>query len=496
MSDETRRIAVIRAAMAGVGIAVLVVLLGIRAVWTGEPVAVDPAELPAGEDAHERRTVVLEADVAHGSASSDSPNVVLVLGCTVRRDQVTPYGGHPEATPFLAELASNGAVLDDAIAAAPWTRAASAALITGRHPVSLGLVEPGPDRNDRVLPDAAQTLAEQFAAGGYTTVGATANPNLNAVYGFSQGFDRYLQPAALWREDRAKLGGPALLRDLFDVIDTRPAPDRPLYLQVMFVDAHAPWMVETDEIRRVADPAAPRPLWPYRAGLRRLDDSVRSLWDGLQQRGFTRENTVFVFVSDHGEGLLVPPHHGRSHGRYLYPSAVHAAFVATGPGIPAGHRVAGPASGIDVAPTVLGLAGLDADRVGFGGDAPRDLSDALSGSEGGTGRLRAWTDTWFMTADRAAFYEPERACMASFADAPTPGPTGRFVPGCYDRDADPTFADARPDASAQQALADWRDAQLAAAQSFRTATAEPDADRDRQLEALGYVERDPEESPP
>ena len=464
------------------------------AVWFGDSPAPAVTDGRSGARAHDERTVVLAGAIPHGVAPPDSPNVVLVLGCTVRRDQVTPYGGHPAVTPFLAEMATEGAVLADPIAAAPWTRAASAALLTGHHPVGLGLVEPGPDRNDRVLPAGVQTLAERFAAHGYTTVGATGNPNLNAVYGFEQGFDRYLQPRALWRENRAKLSGRALLHDLFEVLDTRPAADRPLYLQVMFVDAHAPWLAEPEEIGRVRDPAVPKALWPYRAGLRRLDDSVRALWAGLNERGFTADNTVLMFASDHGEGLSTPSHHGRSHGRYLYPSAVHAAVLAMGEGIPAGHRVHGPASGVDLAPTLLGLAGLSASFETP--DPPVDLSPALRGERDTTGRDRAFSDTWFMTADRTAFYETGRACMTSFASQPTPGPTGVFTPGCYDRGADPEFRRAESNASADSELASWRTEQLDAAARWGTSTATPDADLDRQLEALGYVQRESEETSP
>ncbi len=481
----------------GVVLVVGVVGWAVGADWLGDP-AGGPADGPTpGPGAHGGRTVVLQRDVPHGPAAR-TPNVVLVLGCTVRRDQVTPYGGHPEVTPFLAELAGNGAVLDDLIAAAPWTRAASAGLLTGYHPVGLGMVEPGPERNDRTLPAEVETLAERFAEQGYTTIGATANPNLNAVYGFDQGFDRYLQPAALWREQRAKLGGPAILDELFEVIDTRPDPDRPLFLQVMFVDAHAPWNPKPEAVRALAEPGVPRPLWPYRVGLKRLDHSVRALWEGLEQRGMSRDDTVFVFVSDHGEGLLVPRHHGRSHGRYLYPSAVHGVFVAAGPGIPAGARVRGVASGVDVASTVLGLAGVPEPELGPTGQT-RDLSGAIRASTPDarvTGRERAFSDTWFMTADRSAFYADDRACMTSFADDPTPGPTGTFTPGCYDRVADPDFEQAAPDESAAAELAEWRAAQLSGASAFSSSPAAPDADLDRQLEALGYVQRDPEEHPP
>ena len=64
-------------------------------------------------------------------------------------------------------------------------------LLTGQFAASLGMVEPGPTHSARVLPAEATTLAEHLRAAGFFTVGLTANPNLNRVFGFDQGFDIY-----------------------------------------------------------------------------------------------------------------------------------------------------------------------------------------------------------------------------------------------------------------------------------------------------------------
>ena len=131
-------------------------------------------------------------------------NVVLIVGCTVRRDQVGVYGGPAGVTPFLDRFATQGTVFEDPIAAAPWTRAAGAAIHTGRHALSVGLVEPGPGLNERRLPADVDTIAERFASAGYHVIGGTSNPNLNQVFGFGQGFSAYVEPAQTWKQDRAK----------------------------------------------------------------------------------------------------------------------------------------------------------------------------------------------------------------------------------------------------------------------------------------------------
>jgi hypothetical protein len=86
---------------------------------------------------------------APAAAGGPQPNVVLVIGCTVRRDQVTPYGGASVATPFLAALAAGGARFTDGHTASAWTRASAASLLTGRPFRELGMAEPGPGPNQR-----------------------------------------------------------------------------------------------------------------------------------------------------------------------------------------------------------------------------------------------------------------------------------------------------------------------------------------------------------
>ncbi|MBW1881100.1 MAG: sulfatase-like hydrolase/transferase, partial [Deltaproteobacteria bacterium] len=291
--------------------------------------------------------------------STDRPHVVLVIGCTIRADQTTLHTPGLDTTPFLAELASRGARFTDVIAAAPWTRPSSAALITGRHPAAIGMVEPLRKRNDRKLPGEVTTLAEVLSEGGYTTLGVTANPNVDAFFGFDQGFDTYTSLSVPWRYQAAqKVTGRALVKAALAEVQEQADPARPVYLQVMLVDAHQPSHLAPREVHAFEAPGVEPHLASYRAMLHAFDESVGALHRGLARLGITEENAIFVVVSDHGEGLSLPAHHGRGHGRYLYPSTVEMVWVTDGVGVAANHEVGGVASGVDVLPTVLGLVGL------------------------------------------------------------------------------------------------------------------------------------------
>ncbi len=410
------------------------------------------------------------------------PDVVFVIGCTIRRDQTSIHGGPATTTPTLAAMAAAGAQFDDTVAAAPWTRAASAALVTGHHPLSLGVVEPGPQRNDRVLPDSAVTLAEHLRAHGYATAGFTANPNLNAAYGFHQGFDGYGQLAKLWREDATRLPGEVAVERSLEMLDLLDST-RPRFLQVVLVDAHAPHTGSAAARRAQATDGAPESVVAYRAALRRFDDRLSQLRDGLHERGMESHNTLLVVVSDHGEGLGVPAHHGQSHGRYLAPSAVEALWLVEGPGVAAGHRIGGVASQVDVAPTVLALLGLPPLS------APgRDWSDQVRGTDDATDRQHAFSDTWFKDSNRAAAYGLDQACQVDFAGMGVPGPGDAFVSGCFDRRLDPQHARPDRDLEGQDRVRQWRAERIAeSARLAGTATAVATPELDAQLEALGYV---------
>ncbi len=411
--------------------------------------------------------------VARPEPPPGARDLVLVVGCTVRADQTTPYGGPPSTTPFLAELATSGARLADLVAAAPWTRPASTALLTGRHALSVGMADPAAEHDELRLPEEVVTLAEHLRSRGWRTIGLTTNPNLNDTFGFRQGFDAWRQLPRLWREEGTKVPGVWAVRDALALLDAEREEDRPTFLLVVLVDAHAPHDATPAELRAHLDGGLPGQVVAYRAVLRRFDDAVRELATGLAERGLGPREAVLAVVNDHGDGLGWPAHHGRSHGRFLVPSAVGGVFVVRGPGVAPGTVVEGVASQIDVAPTLASLVGAP----GMPGEG-RDLSEVVRHG-GRTGEDVVYTDTWFHEVDRAAAFTEERACQRSFSGDPDP----LFADGCFDRRADPSHAEPLPPDATMERLVRWRAEQAGAPRI----PAEPDAEVVEQLRALGYV---------
>ncbi len=435
-----------------------------------------------------------EPPVASGPRADGRPNIVMVIACTLRRDQLSPYGGIPEASPFLDQLAQGGTRFADAIDAAPWTKAASTAIMTGYHPVQVGMIEPATTPNRRRLAPEVTTLAEHLQAAGYETLGQTANPNTNGLFGFDQGFDTYDEVARLWGRSKVRKPSTLLLADrMLEAIDARQRPDDPLYARMMVIDTHEPIKVRKRDARPFVTDDVPMRIGAYRSKVRELDDGLKQLWAGLNTRGFTEDNTVFVLVNDHGEGLNFPIEHGHGHGNHLQPSTVAMPWILYGAGIAPGHVVQGMASQVDVLPTLVGLAGGALDAY----DGPGEDWSALVRGEGErTTRTAAYSDTWFQRASRSAVYSEGVACLHDFTNVAEEVGRERLAPrtACYDRAADPLHrSPLEPEAVRVDALMAWRAEQVTAFEAWphHLDIRVPDDIAD-QLEALGYAQSDEE----
>ena len=151
-----------------------------------------------------------------------------------------------------------------------------------------------------------------------------------------------------------------------ELVASRDA-DRPLFAWFHFSDPHGPY--KKHKGFEVAEPSD----WPDDKGARtkaRYDSEIAytDSWIGTLLEVLPEEDTYVVFVGDHGESLW--EHDYLGHGRHVYQTGLHIPFFVAGPGVASGRSDI-QARGIDVGPTLLGLAGLD----GIEGMRGHDLLD-------------------------------------------------------------------------------------------------------------------------
>jgi len=307
------------------------------------------------------------------------PNVVLIVIDTLRADFVGAWGHPAQASPELDALAAAGLRVQTVVAPTTWTRPSVAAIVTGQHPRSLGIYSEDGD----VLPESAVTLAERLRGAGYTTIGATANPNLNPYYGFDQGFDAYAGTRELfdWMPVEAVEGDPAeaarrqrrgrelpaaraVLDGLLAEIDAHPTG--PWYLQADLMEVHefaADSLVLPPDLEGAYADAPTRAQRRYLRALsavsRELDRFLRAL---LARPGWA--DTLVVVTSDHGETLDPSEHPAlaepRWHGHLVYESQALVPLILYNPLDPELVGVhTQPVGLVDLTPTVLDYVGLE-----------------------------------------------------------------------------------------------------------------------------------------
>jgi arylsulfatase A-like enzyme len=300
-----------------------------------------------------------------GDASS-KPNLVLIVIDTLRADKMSAYGFPRPTSPDLDQLAAEGVRFATVIAQSSWTRPSLGSMLTSRYPRTVGIYK----EELEMLDGRFDTLAESLKAAGYTTVGSTANPNINSSFGFDQGFDHYIDSDVLWswmdqehgKRSSAKHPLPTA-GEVFDRalswIDEHGAP--PYYLQLIVMEVHEARRVF---VRRRVDSTLfeDDPVYHYLQALHLVSGEVGGFVRTLSGRPGWK-NTLFVITSDHGEGLFSHPDVAASqgHGDLLYQSQLVVPLILYHPagGLPAGTIIDDRVRLLDLMPTLLEYAGVN-----------------------------------------------------------------------------------------------------------------------------------------
>ena len=277
----------------------------------------------------------------------ERPNILLVTIDTLRWDQVGCYGGPEGQTPNLDALAAGGVRCEQAFAQVPLTLPSHATILTGVYPLAHRVR----DNTSFVLAQTATTLAEQLHAAGYRTGAFVGAFVLEHRFGLDQGFDTYddkfsKDPGRTASERRAEQVAAAFRNWL-----TRQGGG-PWFAWVHFYDPHAPY----DPPAGYRRGSGKLPL--YQGEVRYADAILGQTLAFVRTRSQDRP-LIVVAAGDHGESL--GDHGEESHCLLVYDATLRVPLIFWAPGrLPAGQVAHGEALLLDIAPTLLGLAGLGA----------------------------------------------------------------------------------------------------------------------------------------
>ena len=405
------------------------------------------------------------AMAAAGSATTDSPNVLLLILDTVRAQELGLYGYGRNTSPRIDHFAATGVTFERAISPAPWTLPSHASMFTGLPPHALST------DFDQALDGSAPTLAEVLSKRGYATGGFVANLVFAThASGLDRGFGAYrdhpisvrsLLASSRWLQMltesiRSALGQHGELvrktaeevnREFLDWMpDNRtpaigkPGDRKPFFAFLNYFDAHHPYEMHPPFDRRFSK-RSPR-FWllegwkrgyppdqvqefqdAYDSSIAYLDHQVGALLDTLKDRGVL-EHTIVILVSDHGEHL---GDHGGifSHANSLYLPLLHVPLVISYPSrVPAGVHIAKPVTTQNLAATVLDLVGASSNAALPGQSLPGQLLPGQSLA--GLWRSAAESAT---TADSAILSELTFNTFAHKLDPIQKGPMQSVVRG-------------------------------------------------------------------
>jgi tetratricopeptide (TPR) repeat protein len=269
------------------------------------------------------------------------PNLVVLTLDTTRADHLGAWGWPHARTPNLDALAARGTRFERCDTAVPVTLPSHATLWTGRLPPGHGLR----DNGTFVLADAERTLAEDLRAQGYDTGAVVSAVVLARRYGLAQGFRVYDDDLGA----AASLGTQVAERPARDTTDAAlrliAGLKPPYFLWVHYYDPH--------EEYRPPSAFADRATGPHRlydGEIAYMDSEIGRLLQALPP------DTVVAAVGDHGE--MLGEHGELSHGLLPFAGARRVPLLLAGPGVPSARTERCLARTVDLAPTLLALAGL------------------------------------------------------------------------------------------------------------------------------------------
>ena len=285
---------------------------------------------------------------------ASSFNILLLTLDTTRADHLGCYGDAGARTPNLDRLAREGVRFSRVTCPAPLTLPSHCSIMSGLYPLAHGVRNNGHD-----LPSGVRTLAEILKGHGYATAAFVSAFSVDSRFGIGRGFDVYddtFQARSPLKSTNAERRAEETFGRFSRWLDGNWR--KRFFAWVHYYDPHLPY-----------DPPSPYKeefaARPYDGEIAYMDHYVGAVVDRLSEKGIL-EKTLIVVAGDHGEGLGDKVETG--HGIFLYEETLRVPLVFSNAGIFRRPRtVEGLVRLIDVAPTVLEIAGLGGEGAGMQG---------------------------------------------------------------------------------------------------------------------------------
>jgi len=330
---------------------------------------------------HQLTFVVCIGLISAVASGADRLNILFITLDDMNRDSIGVYGAKVDSTtPNIDQLANEGLRFEHAHVTIAICQPTRAVWMTGRYPHNSGAL--GFNRINAGVPTLPETLRED----GYYT----------GILGKTEHVVPSRAKAFEYRRDRSELhnGRSQELYGKFvaEFLQNAKRSERPFFLMVNTHDPHRPFdkrtaaadrqpgkVVRSEKkrarVRYTGDYPAPSRIYQpdeivvpgflpdlpnireeiaqYYSSVRRADDVVGRVLRELQQAGFA-DNTLVMLKSDHG----IPVPFAKTN---VWRHSTLTPWIVRWPGViqPGTHETDHLVAGVDFAPTILDIVGID-----------------------------------------------------------------------------------------------------------------------------------------
>jgi arylsulfatase A-like enzyme len=322
---------------------------------------------------------------ATASAESKKPNVLVILADDLGYGETSIQGNPQIPTPNIDSIGKNGVRFTSGYVSGPYCSPTRAGLFTGRYQQRFGHeFNPGPAQTAGQavgLPVEEKTIGDRFKEAGYTTgwfgkshlgYEAQFHPlkrGFDEFYGFLGGAHDYLDAKADGKNpilkgteqvDSIEYTTESFAKEAVSFIDKNK--EKPWFVYLPFNAVHGPLQATEKYLARFAN-IEDQKRRTFAAQLSALDDAVGTVLEKIRANG-QEENTLIFFFSDNGGPTRqITSQNGPLRGfkAQTWEGGIRVAWLAQWKGrIPAGQVDDRPVIQLDILPTALAAAGVEA----------------------------------------------------------------------------------------------------------------------------------------